>query len=110
MVIFPLRTIGWVVYFRIADAKGVYEKLERWVVRRLRCLIWRQWKTSRTRFNKLLSFDVNRKKAAFGRSGSWFSSCTSAMNFALQNAFFREKGWVGFTFSYAKYRVDVKVL
>ena len=89
---------GWVVYFRLADGKGHLEELEAWILRHLRKIQWRQWKTPRTRFNKLLSFEVNRKKAArvaWGRGGPWFSSATSAMNFALNRAYFTTLGWLG---------------
>ena len=74
---------GWIVYFRLAEgAKGHVEKLESWILRDLRCIIWRQWKQARTCFKKLLSFEVNRSKAArvaWGRGGPWFSSATSAI-------------------------------
>jgi len=102
---------GWVVYFRIAYGKEHIEKLEAWILRRLRCLIWRQWKTMRTRFKKLLSYDVNRSKAAraaYGRGRPWFSSKTSAMNFALKRSFFEERGWLGLTNLYLKYQIIVK--
>ena len=104
-------TQGWVVYFRLANCKGHLEKLDAWLLRRLRCLIWRQWKKPRTRFNNLRSFDVNRNKAmrvAWGKGGPWFSSATSAMNFALNRGIFRSLGWLSFVDLYAKFKIDVK--
>lgn len=104
-------TQGWVVYFRLANCKGHLEKLDAWLLRRLRCLIWRQWKKPRTRFNNLRSFDVNRNKAmrvAWGKGGPWFSSATSAMNFALNRDIFRSLGWLSFVDLYAKFKIDVK--
>ena len=97
---------GWMVYFRLADgAKGHMEKLEAWILHHLRCIIWRQWKQARTRFNKLVSFKVNRNKAArvaWGRGGPWYSSATSAMNFALNNDYFKALGWIGLKNLYNK--------
>jgi len=98
---------GWIVYFRLAEGRVRVEKLEAWILRHLRCIQWRQWKKPRTRFNKLLSFDVNRHKAArvaWGRGGPWFSSATSAMNFALKRSYFNELGWLGLMNMYNKFK------
>lgn len=102
---------GWIAYFRLADGKMKIEMLERWVLRHLRCIRWRQWKTPRTRFKKLRSFGVNRTKAAraaWGRSGPWYSSATSAMNFALSRAYFQSLGWLGPIKLYNQFKLDVK--
>ena len=37
---------GWLNYFRLAQAKGVFEELDGWLRRKLRCILWRQWKTT----------------------------------------------------------------
>ncbi len=104
---------GWVVYFKLAEAKLHLEKLEAWILRHLRCIQWRQWKKPKTRFNKLISFQVNRKKAArvaWGRGGPWYSSATSAMNFALNHAYFRMLGWLGLLNLYSKFKTGIKFL
>jgi hypothetical protein len=40
---------GWVAYFRISDVRVSFEELDGWIHRKLRCLLWRQWKRPRTR-------------------------------------------------------------
>ena len=35
---------GWMNYFRLAEVKGIFEELDSWIRRKLRSLIWRQWK------------------------------------------------------------------
>ncbi|MGK6718093.1 group II intron maturase-specific domain-containing protein [Serratia marcescens] len=35
---------GWISYFRLTEVKGVLEELDGWIRRKLRCLLWRQWK------------------------------------------------------------------
>ena len=35
---------GWANYYRRAMTYGVFEELDGWVRRKLRCLIWRRWK------------------------------------------------------------------
>jgi RNA-directed DNA polymerase len=32
---------GWIGYFRLAEAKGIFEELDGWMRRRLRCILWR---------------------------------------------------------------------
>ena len=65
---------GWINYFQLTQSKGILEELDGWIRRRLRCLLWRQWKRPRTRQRKLqaLGLDAGRawKRAMDGR-GSW---------------------------------------
>jgi RNA-directed DNA polymerase len=44
---------GWITYFQLTESKGVLQDLDAWVRRRLRCLLWRQWRRPRTRMRKL---------------------------------------------------------
>jgi RNA-directed DNA polymerase len=44
---------GWMNYFRLAEVKGIFEELDGWIRRKLRCLIWRQWKRPATRLQRL---------------------------------------------------------
>ena len=43
---------GWISYFQLTQSKGILEELDMWVRRRLRYLLWRQWKRPRTRRRK----------------------------------------------------------
>lgn len=45
---------GWISYFRYSEVKGVLEALDSWINRKLRCLLWRQWKRPYTRAKKLM--------------------------------------------------------
>src|SRR5438876_8782498 len=45
---------GWMNYFRLAEVKGIFDELDSWIRRKLRCLIWRQWKRSFARAKGLL--------------------------------------------------------
>src|SRR5688572_24459226 len=45
---------GWMNYFRLAEVKGIFDELDSWIRRKLRCLIWRQWKRPRTRAKHLM--------------------------------------------------------
>jgi len=58
-----LATRGWVVYFRLADAKASFEDLDKWLRRKLRCIVWRQWKRPRTRYRELRRHGLDEARA-----------------------------------------------
>jgi RNA-directed DNA polymerase len=88
---------GWINYFRLTETKGVLEELDQWVRRRLRCLLWRHWKRTRTRVRYLralgLEPELARWGSGFGR-GPWWNAGAKAMNSALPTAYFTRKGLV----------------
>jgi RNA-directed DNA polymerase len=88
---------GWINYFRLTESKGVLEELDGWVRRRLRCLLWRQWKRPRTRASKLraLGLDAERARLSAGNGhGPWWNAAASHMNQALPASYFTRKGLV----------------
>jgi RNA-directed DNA polymerase len=88
---------GWANYFNLVDAKRPLEALDQWVRRRLRGLIWRQWKRPATRRRKLrgLGLDACRawKSAGNGR-GPWWNAGASHMNEALPRKWFYDQGLI----------------
>jgi RNA-directed DNA polymerase len=88
---------GWIAYFRLAEAKGVFEELDGWIRRRLRCLLWRQWKRPRTRAQNLIGRGLAKDRAWASASngyGPWWNSGASHMNDAYRAAFFLSLGLV----------------
>lgn len=88
---------GWINYFQLAQNKGVLEELDGWVRRRLRCLLWRQWKRPRTRARRLraLGLDVERARVSAGNGrGPWWNAGASHLNLALPGRFFTRQGLV----------------
>jgi RNA-directed DNA polymerase len=88
---------GWINYFRLTESKGVLEELDGWVRRRLRCLLWRQWKRRRTKTRKLcaLGLDAERaRRSASNGQGPWWNAGASHMNQALPAMYFTHKGLV----------------
>ena len=91
----PLR--GWINYFQLTESKGGLEELDGWVRRRLRCLLWRQWKRphSRVRHVRALGLDATRAwHSANNGRGPWWNAGASHMNHALPAAFFARLGLV----------------
>jgi len=77
---------GWMAYFSKAEVKGVFEDLDMWLRRKLRRIVWKQWKTPRTRMRELQRRGVNRAKAgrsAYNGRGPWFNAGAPHMHLAL---------------------------
>jgi RNA-directed DNA polymerase len=91
--IIELRPVlrGWVNYFRMAEVKGVFEDLDGWIRRKLRCILWRQWKRAFTRAKKLMKCGLDEvrawKSAANGR-GPWWNSGASHMHACYPKSYF----------------------
>ena len=87
--------IGWRGYFAYCETPSVLGDLDSWVRRRLRCVVWKQWKRGRTRFAELRKRDVNRNlaaKTAGSAHGPWNLSRSPALSFALRNTYFDSLG------------------
>lgn len=90
---------GWVAHYRQAAVAASFVGLEAWRRRKLRGLVWRQWKTPRTRLRELCRRGVDRAHAsavAYGRRGPWASAGTRAMNQAVPTAGLTVLGLVSF--------------
>jgi group II intron reverse transcriptase/maturase len=78
---------GWISYFRLTEVKGVLEALDSWIRRKLRCLLWRQWKRSYTRARMLMKAGLEAERAwisASNQRGAWWNSGASHMNQACK--------------------------
>ena len=86
---------GWMGYFGRCETPSVLEELGQWVRRRLRSMVWTQWKRGTTRYRELRKRGVAAQEAAktAGSSdGSWHLAKTPALNLALSNAYFASLG------------------
>jgi RNA-directed DNA polymerase len=86
---------GWMQYFQFTQSKGVLEELDGWIRRRLRCLLWRQWKRPRTRERKLYALGLDAERAwrsAVNGRGPWWNAGASHLNQALPAAYFARYG------------------
>lgn len=86
---------GWVNYFRHAEVEGVFEELDGWIRRRLRCILWRQWKRPSTRAKKLMKRGLTEARAcksAYNGRGPWWNSGASHLNYAFRKTYFTELG------------------
>jgi RNA-directed DNA polymerase len=88
---------GWASYFSVAETRMVFDDLDKWLRRKLRCMEWRKWKRPRTRMRKLIALGLEREHAresAFNGHGPWWNAGASHMNAALPTAYFRRMGLI----------------
>lgn len=79
---------GWGNYYRLNEVDHHFDILDQWTRRRLRKLLWRQWKKPKTQFKKMVQLGVKverAKKAAAGGRGPWFNAGASHMHAAVPN-------------------------
>ena len=88
---------GWGNYYRLAEVEGAFNDLDRWIRRRLRLQLWRQWKQPRTRAKQLRKrgLDAGRARtAAYNGRGPWWNAGSRYMGQAVPNRTFSQKGLV----------------
>lgn len=87
--------VGWKAYFRLADTPGVFEDVDKWLHRRLRMLMLRQWKRGTTVYRELHRRGVGGAAlgmaARFARSW-WHLSAHKALHIALPGRYFESLG------------------
>jgi RNA-directed DNA polymerase len=54
---------GWGNYFHLAEVEGSFEELDQWVRRKLRQMLWRQWKRNHTRAARLIQRGLPKERA-----------------------------------------------
>lgn len=94
-LIMPI-TRGWANYFSIAEARSIFKDLDGWIRRRIRGILWRQWKKPRTRCKKLLALEVKEntaKKSAYASKGPWRMAKTQCMHKAISNSVIEAMGY-----------------
>jgi RNA-directed DNA polymerase len=87
--------IGWRGYFGFCETPSVLSALDQWIRRRLRAIVWKQWKRGRTRYAELRRRGVGRDLAACTAGsphGPWRLSHSPALSIALSNASFVSLG------------------
>jgi RNA-directed DNA polymerase len=87
--------VGWRGYFGFCETPEVLIGLVRWVRLRLRCALWRQWKTPRRRRAALLQLGVRPRLAtntAGSGRGPWCLARAKALSVGASNAYFRSLG------------------
>ena len=88
---------GWMNYFSLSQSRRPIEELDAWVRRRLRCLVWRQWKRPRTRETKMRALGLAAQRAwksSVNGRGPWWNAGAKHMIAALPPRYFTQLGLV----------------
>ena len=100
---------GWFQYFRLAEVRIVFEALDEWIRRNLRCILWRQWKRVYTRARNLMKRGLEKERAwksATNGRGPWWNAGASHMNQAVPKAAFARLGLVSLLDSFLAARMS----
>lgn len=94
---------GWINYYGIANAVAKLKELDKWIRRRLRACIWKQWKKISSRHRNLVKLGINKYKAweyANTRKGYWRISKSPILSKSLNNKYLESLGFVSLTQTY----------
>lgn len=96
---------GWMAYYRKADVKAAFEELDQWIRRKLRCILWRQWKHPHKRLREMVARGLEperAQRAASNGRGPWWNAGASHMGHCVPNAFLSKLGLVSFLDEFKK--------
>lgn len=88
---------GWYNYFREAIPVTWKETVDGWIRRRIRQLLWKQWKKPGKRFeemNRRTKGKLRWERFSFSSNRYWFVSKCDVLHWALNNSTLSEEGWV----------------
>lgn len=99
---------GWAQYYRLADARSIFEELDGWILRRLRLCQWKQWKRVRTRLRELRALKLQEwhaRELASCRKGYW-RTAGAPLNSAMPRAYWKARGIIGLRELFARLSVQ----
>jgi len=82
---------GWRGYYGFCQTPSVLRDLDSWIHRRLRAVVWKQWKRGRTRFAELTARGIGKDLAAQTAGsphGPWRLARSPALHFAFPTRLF----------------------
>lgn len=100
--------VGWVNYFKLADMQKLLVKVDKWYRRRLRMVIWKQWKRIGTKLKNLIRLGVKRSKAwewANSRKGYWHLANSFILATTITTERLKQADFVFLSDQYQKVRI-----
>jgi len=99
---------GWVNYFKLANMSKPLSHIDEWFRRRLRMVIWKQWKLGRTRWRNLIRLGINKHLAwewANTRKGYWHIAKSHILSIAISNKRLKSAGYLFFSDYYRSVKI-----
>jgi len=84
---------GWMPYYKIGISQALKRELNRWMIRRLKAYLLKQWRKPKTKIKNLVRLGLERKEAVkLGntRKGIWRLSGHFMLNFAMPQKYFTQ--------------------
>ena len=94
---------GWINYYGISLMKSFMNDLNRWLKRRIRQYIWKQWKNPRTKCRKLIQLGIEKQKAyewSNTRRGYWRISASFIPHRSLTDEKLAQLGYMDISKKY----------
>lgn len=79
---------GWLQYYGIGKIKSFIQRLDQWLRSRIRQLIWKRWKKTKTRFRQLMKLGMTREQAktnANTHKGYWRTAHSKTLTYTYTN-------------------------
>jgi RNA-directed DNA polymerase len=86
--------VGWASYYRKSEVRNVFEQLDQWIRRKLRVILWRQWKRNWTRAKAMIRRGLSHEQAwtsATNGRGPWWNAGASHMNRAVPTRYLSQR-------------------
>ena len=99
---------GWVNYFRIADMKTLLTHIDERIRRKIRAIIWKQWKKIKKRYTCLRKLGINHRDAyvtANSRRGYYHIAHTVVIEKAISKKRLNKRGLVNSMDHYLKVHI-----
>lgn len=87
--------VGWCSYFALADTPSKFKEFDEWTRRRLRMIVWKEWKNPKTKVRKLKGLGVHSSKAyewGNSRKKYWRISSSPILHKTLGNSYWSSQG------------------
>lgn len=100
---------GWVNYFRIADMETFLERLDMRIRRKLRVVIWKQWKKIKKRYTSLRKLGISHRDAYVtvnSRRGYYHVAHTRVLEFAISKKRLNKRGLINSLDHYLKVHIN----
>lgn len=101
-------TTGWLNYFSIADMGNRMKEINKWIRRRLRMYLWKQWKRISTRFINLQKLGLDKGKAweyANTRLGYWRIAGSAILQRTLTDKYLESLGYLNIAKKYEAFHL-----
>lgn len=98
-------TRGWVNYFKLASMKILLRDTDEWLRHKIRCVYWKQWKKTRTKYKALVRLGISKDQAyqwANSRKAYWRLAGSPVLSCALNNNKLKELGWTMLSSQYSQ--------